>query len=129
MPRTIEHIAQTHQIASARRQPGQRVWDYRVPITDVVRENQSDRSEAHSASVANRCAALLRARLPAAWLDHSSAAADSDLIEIVECLEQLRADSFADEDDYSALEDLNNRLEELYDWADIKRIWLGPSTH
>lgn len=121
----IDHIVTTHRIAAALRAQGKPTWAYRVDIKSIIYERPNDESEENSARVANRVAAALRAGLPGGFFDYANPNAEAGLIEIVESLEQLRADSFADEDDYSALEDLNNRLGDLYDWADIKRVWLG----
>ena len=125
MPRTIESIVENHRVASERRAAGKAVWDSKINIKEILHEDQSNTSNEHSAAVANRIGALVRSRVPATWLDISADEVDFDLIEIVEGMEALKPDSYDGEEDFTPLEDLNSMLDQLYDWADGKRIWLG----
>ncbi|HBO7965298.1 TPA: hypothetical protein L5C46_003765 [Pseudomonas aeruginosa] len=125
MPRTVESIVENHQIAAARRAAGKPVWDRTIDIKKILCEDQSNTSNEHSAQVANRIGALIRNNVPAAWLDWESSYLDEDLAHVVEGMETLRPDSYEAETDFTPLEDLNNMLEQLYDWADGKRVWLG----
>lgn len=35
MPRTVDHIVETHRIARARRKAGQPIWAHRVDVSDI----------------------------------------------------------------------------------------------
>jgi len=48
-----------------------------------------------------------------------------DLTHIVEGMEALKPDSYDGEENVTPLDDLNSMLDQLYDWADGKRVWLG----
>lgn len=125
MPRTLESLVENHRVARERIAHGLPVWSRKINIKAILRRDQDNGSEAHAASVANEIAALLRASIPAAELDIASDSYDESLAEIVEGMEQLRADTYSDDPSYSALKDLNNMLDRLYDWADQERVWLG----
>lgn len=125
MPRTIESIVENHRVAAERRAAGKPVWDRKIDIKAILREDQSNTSNEHSAQVANRIGALIRSRVPADWLDWDSTDLDEDLAHIVEGMEALKPDSYEGEEDFTPLEDLNSMLDQLYDWADGKRVWLG----
>lgn len=125
MPRTIESIVENHRVAAERRASGKPVWDTTIDIKSILHEDQSNTSNEHAAKVANRIGALLRGRVPAAWLEHGSDRVDFTLLEIVEGMEALKPDSYEGETDFTPLDDLNNMIDQLYDWADGKRIWLG----
>lgn len=75
--------------------------------------------------MANRIGTLIRSQVPAAWLDWNSGDLDEDLTQIVEGMEALKPDSYEGEADFTPLDDLNSMLDQLYDWADGKRVWLG----
>ncbi|MTK63025.1 MAG: hypothetical protein F8N15_00385 [Methanobacterium sp.] len=120
MSRTIEGIVACHKAADARRRAGQPVWDRTINIKDILHRDRTNESDEHAIAVGKEIAALIRSRVPAEWLDFDHVDCEYDLIEIVEALEDLRLT-----DDQPAVEDLNGRLNELYDWADAKRVWLG----
>ncbi|WP_415394204.1 hypothetical protein [Pseudomonas aeruginosa] len=40
-------------------------------------------------------------------------------------MDALKPDSYEGEVDFTPLDDLNSMLDQLYDWADGKRVWLG----
>ncbi|MGG2576054.1 hypothetical protein ACQYZY_28505 [Pseudomonas aeruginosa] len=125
MPRTIERIVENHRVAADRRAAGKPVWDRTINIKEILHEDQSNTSNEHAAHVANRIGALVRSRVPAAWLEIDSDEVDFDLIEIVEGMEALKPNSYDGEEDFTPLDDLNSMLDQLYDWADSKRVWLG----
>lgn len=125
MTRSIDKIVENHQVAAARRQAGKRIWDYEINVKAVLHEDPQNESNEHCASVANRIGALLRNHLPVAWLTNGNDQSDETLIEIVEGMEALKHDSYEGENDFTPLTDLNEMLEQLYDWADTKRVWLG----
>lgn len=125
MPRTIEGLVESHRAARFRIAAGRSPWDRKINIKTILHSDPGNTSEEHAAFVANQIAVRLRQCLSSVLLDWNSPDVDSTLLEIVESLEELRPDSYVGEDDYSALQDLNNRLDELYDWADRERVWLG----
>lgn len=125
MTRTIEGIVENHRVAAERRAAGKKIWDFTISIKSILHEDQSNESDEHAASVANRIGAVIRTSLPAAWLDWESDKTEEALLEIVEGLEALRPDSYKDVEDFSPLEDLNGMLAGLYDWADAKRVWIN----
>lgn len=121
MYRTIESIVTNHQRAQARREAGKPIWDRQIKIKHLIGE---DTTEEAAAGVANVIAKALRQQLPAKWLD-TGPDMDFDLLEVVEGMESVSPDSYADDDDFTVLEDLNNMLGSLYDWADRQRVWIG----
>jgi len=125
MPRTIEGIVENHRVAAERRAAGKPVWDREIAVKAILHEDKSNTSNEHAAQVANRIAALIRSRIPAAWLDWNSDDLDENLTQIVEGMEALKPNSYEGVADFTPLEDLNNMLDQLYDWADGKRVWLG----
>ena len=131
MPRTIESIVHCHRIARERRQAGRRIWDHRVPLKEVLgalRERRDRGETIDDASVAKACcdlADLLKARLPARFFDITHADYDRTLDDIHEGLADITAETFQDDPSYSLLKHLDGKIEELYDWGDYARVWLG----
>lgn len=125
MSKSINTILANHKEANRRREAGLPVWDRTINIKAILNRDIDNTSEEHAASVANEIAALLRSKVPRVWIDVLKEECDWDLLELVEGMEALRPDSYADDATYSALEDLNNMLDQLYDWADDRRVWLG----
>ena len=125
MPRTIEHIVENHRLAVERRSAGKPVWDRTINIKSILNEAPRSLSNEEAADIANRIGALLRQSVPSAWLDWESMALEEDLVEIVEGMETIKPDSYENDDDLTVTDDLNNMLDQLYDWADGKRVWLG----
>lgn len=125
MTRTIEHIVEVYWLAMQRRVAGQPIWAHRINIREILHRDPDNESPEHAAAVGNEIAALLRAKLPASMFDVTSNDYDRDIDEIVEVLKDLNVEEALDGPD-SVFEELNGRLEELYDWADIQRVWLGP---
>lgn len=122
MTRTIGHIVATHQIAQQRRDARKPIWDRAIDIKSIIHEDQENETNAHVASVAQRIGALIRAKVPRAWLDCTQEDWDSELDDIVEWLEATTAD---DEPEGKLRAEFNGWLGQLYNWADIKRVWLG----
>lgn len=119
MPRTIEHIVAIHELARERSNAGKPIWDQRIDIKAILFRDKNTTSPAHAAAVAAEIAALIRVSVPKPWLDITSDGFDRTLDDIVEGLE------FVGPEDDDALECLNGWLGDLYDWADLKRVWLG----
>lgn len=122
MNRNIETIVAAHRIARERINEGKPSWAHRVDIQQFIDEDRRNDSEEHAAKVSNNIARYLKAMLPAAWFDVTHADMDWTLDEIVEDLASMTATSF--DDGYTVLENFRGRLEELYNWADNKRVWL-----
>ncbi len=78
----------------------------------------------HVTSVANRIGKLVRASVPKAVFDFESADYDGELVEWMEgcTVAELAADLA---NGVEPVEMLNGWLEDLYDWADRNRVWLG----
>lgn len=118
---SIDQILDTHQLAQQRRAAGKPVWDRTIRIKDLLSD---DASEESAARIAREIAARLKRQLPAAWVE-TGEEVDVALMEVIDGMASLTADSYADDDSYSAVEDLNNMLAELYDWADRCRVWVS----
>lgn len=120
MPRTIEGIVQAHRDAHALRAAGKPIWSKSIQIKDLFSDDEDPQT---LATVATGIAARIRAALPAGTFDVTSDDYDQTLDEIVEDLESWTAEGSAAAPD--AQEDLNGRLDEIYDWADANRVWIG----
>jgi hypothetical protein len=122
MPRTIDHILDCHHAAQERRNRGQDPWDRRINIKTVLHRDPDNIENAYAASVGREIADLLRLRTPVSWREIRSDDFDWDLDEILDFLSSLKGDN---QPENSVVEELNQILDMLYDWADRKRIWLG----
>lgn len=80
--------------------------------------------DAFAARMGNELAARLTRALPAAWLDEAHADFDEQAWEVVDTFKSMRADDFCDDPSYSTAEHFDDVLQQLYDWADIKRVWI-----
>lgn len=126
MPRSIENIVAAQRIARERIAAGKPSWAMTIDIKPILQRDPGNTTEEHAAETANKIAEILRERLPPGMLDITSDAYDRTIDEIVEGLEAMGPNDYDDDPSYTVLEDLNGRLEELYDWANIERVWLGP---
>ncbi len=122
MPRTIDSIVENHQVARERRNAGKPVWDHRINIKEILFRNRLNETNEHAATVGNELSTLLKQSVPKAWLDISSPDFDDDIDNYIDWLSHLKG---AGEAEGAVLEDLNSILDQLYDWADHKRVWLG----
>lgn len=122
MPRTVEHIVECHRIARERRDAGHRTWDRTIDIKAILRRDKSNFSNKHVVSVAIEIADLLRSKVPKSWLDITSDLYEHELDDVVERLAGFGAE---DAPEGELVAELNFALEELFDWADIKRVSLG----
>lgn len=127
MPRTVESIVENHKAAAALRAAGKPIWSRNIDIKSILREDQTNEAPEHIAKVANRVAKLLRWRLPAAMLDGQSDECDFDFLDAVESMEECTVKSLAEDkaNGVEAVEMLNGWLDQIYDWADANRVWLG----
>ena len=126
MPRTIEHLVETHRRANALRNAGKPIWDKNIPIGSILRERDEKTPEL-LVDVATRIAATLRGRLPASYFDITHEDYDMDIDEVVEDFESYSLDGLRDLDNEGedVFEMFDGRLEELYDWADMNRVWIS----
>ena len=127
MARTIESIVDSHRRANVLRSEGKSIWTYGVHIKDILRESD-DQSVERVADVSVRIAAALRAGLPAKFFDVTDVDYEMAIDEAVEDLESYTVSGLSalrDEEGVDPLEMFNGRLEEIYDWADRLRVWVG----
>jgi len=104
MPRDIEHIVETHQLARQRVAAGLPVWDRRINIADIWNDATMSFEEQRDALVA-------RIRI-SGWLVGRN---EFDrLVEVV--------DNLADAEDFN---EFNAWWDELYDHADADRVWIA----
>lgn len=103
MPRTIEHIVETHRIAAQRRAAGLPHWKHTIKLGDIWRNEDLGFEERR-----DRVVARLR-RSP--WLRDRDEV--DPLLEIVEHL--AHAEDF---------DEFNDWWDEIYDAADIERVWI-----
>lgn len=127
MPRTVEHIVDCHRSAAQLRSTGKPVWNKKIDIKSILREDQTNESPEHIAAISVRIAALFRSRLPASVFDFDSDDYDGELVEAIEAMEDCTVEGLAidKENGYEAVDMFNGWLESLYDWADVNRVWLG----
>lgn len=124
MPRSIETIMASHREANDRRAKGQPIWDRKIAIKHILARDKDNTSNEYVALVANEIGAVLRKKVPARFLDTSVDDYDDRIREVIEGMEDLRAESYKNDPSFSPLQDLNNMLDDLYDWADKHRVWI-----
>jgi len=126
VPRTIDHILATHQLAASLRKEGKPIWNKTIDIGSIIREKR-DASPEQIADVGQRIAKKLRSGLPANLLDETSDDYDEDIATPIEICENYTAGELANDRErgLDILADLNGQIEAIYDWADKHRIWLG----
>ncbi|WP_323016441.1 hypothetical protein [Castellaniella sp.] len=119
MTQNIETIVAAHRIAANLRAQGKDPWTYRVRIKDLFVENpkNEDMSE-----IAQGAAKRLRAALPASMFDVTHQDYDPEIDCIVEAFECICMGD--DLDDGELVEEFNTILDDLYNWADINRLWV-----
>lgn len=113
MPRTIESIAQSQEIANRRRAEGLPVWGHTVRIKHLFTDDESDEN---AQRVGKEVATILRT---SAWAEADREFArerggDSEVIVCAEAFEEVQ-----DLDDFNAV------LDRLYDLADVDRAWIA----
>jgi len=126
MARTIEGIVDSHRRASELRAAGKPIWTYTVDVKTIIAESDDTGIERIS-DAAIRIAAALRAKLPAAFFDITSDEYEMILDEAVEDMESYDVEGLRNlsAEGIDPLEMFNGRMEEIYDWADRARVWLG----
>ena len=109
MARTIDHILATHDVAQSRRAAGKPIWDRRINVC-LPHEPSDDFKEIE----ANRAAWASELK-GSSWYkngDDSVRFAIDRIDEVViECADDV--------------DDINDALDEMYDLADIDRVWIA----
>jgi hypothetical protein len=128
MARTIEHIVATHKHATALRAQGKNIWPHQANIREIIRGGQGQKATPGLiASVANRVAQVLRAKLPKSFFDVTHESFDFHFNDAVETFEDYTVAGLTrDASEGLDIEaEFNGWLEDIYDWADNNRVWLG----
>lgn len=103
MPRTVDHIVETHRLARQRVAAGLPSWAHRIDVSDVFHNESMTFEEIRDAVVAR-----LRASL---WL-----AGRDEFDPVVEVVDNL-----ADAEDTA---EFDGWWDDLYDAADMYRVWI-----
>lgn len=121
MPRTIESIVANHQAASERRKAGRPVWDHTIRIKDLLDDDNlnAEQIEARGKQVADR----IRAGTPKKWREMGDDF-DFELDEMLAAFDSIKLIE-EDETEEDLLTEFNGWLDQLYDWADGRRVWIG----
>ncbi len=114
----IERRVSAHQFAPIKRRVGLPIWERGINIKAILRLDPHNVSARHSVSVAGQIAALLRQRVPAEWLDVTSAAYDGTLNDVIDGLSSLSVT------DNNPHEVLDGWLADLDAWARATRVLL-----
>lgn len=117
MPRTIEGIVEVHRVARQLRRQGKPIWKAEIKIKDLL---GNDDSNQRSVEIAHEVAKRFRAGLPTKTFDVRSDDYDDEITILVEDLETFSLEMADNINDI-----FNERLDEIYDWADNNRIWIG----
>lgn len=105
MPRTPEHLVETHRIARERVAAGKPAWAYTVDLSSVFHNEDMGQAE--------RTAAIVRILRASRWVKET----DDPFGRRAEVIDGL-ADAGDD------IEEFNGWFDELYDLADYDRAWI-----
>ena len=94
------------------------------PVRAIVRNQSETRTPQGCAEAAHRIAAQVQQLVPRTWLTEGLAEFDFDLDNVVERLKAITPDLYPGEDEDQRLDDLNECIAALYDWADDRRTHL-----
>lgn len=103
MPRTVEHIVETHRLASERRAAGKPIWDYTIDLSSVFHSDDMSFEQKRDAIVR-----ILRA---SRWI--------KDLDEFDNAVQAVNELANAED-----TEEFDSWFDELYDCADVDRAWI-----
>lgn len=106
MPRTADHIVHTHQLATERRVTGRPIWDHRINLSGLLHDE--------TLSFVERRDSIVRRFQSSTWIKNADPDEWNGPYEIVN-------DHLAYAEDE---EEFNGWLDELYDHADIDRVWI-----
>ncbi|MCU9529340.1 hypothetical protein [Pseudomonas mosselii] len=98
----------------------------RLPIRSVFEKHSRARSARECAVAAAEIASFLRQQLPAQWLVEGSEAFNFELARLVEGFEAITPTAFPSDPPDLALDELNEQLASLLDWADDMEIQMVP---
>lgn len=104
MPRTVDHIVETHRLARARQDAGLPIWDRRINLKDVFRNEDM--------TFEQRRDVIVRRIKRSPW--YTEQEDYSHLHDVVIDLEEA--------DD---AEEFDSAWDEMYDLADIDRVWIA----
>lgn len=127
MPRTIESILACHDVATARRQAGKRIWDLQLPLKPVLKAYEpfgDNLTAAQATQMCHQIGAVLLATVPQAWRDVKDSHYSMDFEDVFDWLTQATEGDFKDEED-TPCDVVNGYLDTLYDWADRNRVWIA----
>jgi len=130
MPRTIESIVRSHSLAAERRKAGLPSWAASVQFRAVLnrfRPYGDKLSKDQAVDFCHSIAKALRKGVPAAWLSEDNGSYSFEFEELLEEFEQATVASFTASPDWDCtpVEAVNALIDQLYDWADEHRVWLG----
>jgi hypothetical protein len=111
---TAEHKVECHRLARNLRAVGKPTWTHSAKVFP----GETPANDATKIEAGKQIAAALKAQLPTTWLNEAADEYDDDYADIVWELDHIGWEG-AD-----VSEHLSNAVESLYDWADIKRVWL-----
>jgi hypothetical protein len=101
MPRTVDHIVATHHLAQERRDAGLPIWDRKLNVADVFRNDEMSFEERRDAVVAR----IRRS----GWIETGN----WNLSHLVDGLASAEA-----------VEEFDGWWDEIYDEADADRVWI-----
>ena len=128
MSRTADHLVECHRLAAERRRAGKPEWERTIDVASILAEvhetyGEDGPDDAALHAAARRIAALVRASVPAGWLDFASPEYDRELDEFVEEFDDICVGDAGD--GYTLRKHFGGWLDQFYDWADYKRVWTG----
>jgi hypothetical protein len=109
-----EHKVECHRLASSLRAAGKPTWTYSAEVFP----GEKPANDAASVEAGKQISAALKVQLPKTWIDEADDDYDDDFANIVWELDHIGWENT------DASQHLSNAVEALYDWADIKRVWL-----
>jgi hypothetical protein len=114
-----DHRVAMHHLASERRAAGKPSWLATWKIKNLFSHEDGD---AKAAEVAGKIAERIKGYCVLnKWLDDTSDNFDDTLEEVVWRLNDIAKAGGVE----GAQDETNSALDELYDWADYKRVWIG----
>lgn len=130
MPRTIESIVACHRDAAARRRAGKPSWALTLRLKDVMAqyaEAGDDLTARQAVEMGHKIGLLLKVGVPASWRSPDSDNYCMQFEDLFARFEQADLSDFTPTKGWpdSPCEVINAWLDELYDWGDRYRVWLG----
>ena len=125
MPRTVESILACHQAATALREQGKPIWAATFNFAGMLPQGLSSAaglSDEQAKALGKRYAEVIRHQpfvKKGEFLDFESNDFSDELNMVIENLECIGSDEGT-----TCLQALGEAIEQLYDWADRKRVWV-----